>query len=258
MKWRLGTCGWSYEDWKGSFYPPGCRDPLAYYAEHFDSLEIDSTWYHSPSRRVVAGWRDRTPEGFRFAAKMPREITHERHFQDCETTAAAFLHSIEALGEKLAVVLVQFSPRIRANELGRIEGFLRGLPGEFRFAVEPRHRSWLTEPRLPGLLSELNMALVMADHDYYPRFDAVTADIAYVRLLGRHGALPDATRAHAPRDEDLFAWAERLKQLPPKVQCVYLYANNQFEGHSPCTIRKVRELLPGAAAPSAAQGRLDL
>lgn len=258
MEFRLGTCGWSFDDWKGPFYPAGCKDQLAYYAEQFDSVEIDSTWYHIPSRKVVESWYRRTPDAFRFSAKMPGEVTHERRFREAETVAAAFLSNIAGLEEKLAVILVQFSPRIQAGELTVVEDFLRGLPRDFDYAVEPRHKSWLQEPRLLELLRELDMAIVQADHAYYPFFDATTAGHAYVRLLGRHGAHPDVSRIHHRRDEDVRQWAERLTSLPDSIKRVFVYVNNQFEGHSPATVRKVRELLPGAWSPPSAQGMLDL
>ena len=97
MELRAGTCGWSFKDWKGTFYPPGCGDELAHYATVFDAVEIDSTWYRSPSPRTVASWRRRTPEGFLFCPKMPGEIAHERLLQDTDQLVSAFIARISGL-----------------------------------------------------------------------------------------------------------------------------------------------------------------
>ncbi|RMF77988.1 MAG: DUF72 domain-containing protein, partial [Planctomycetota bacterium] len=107
---HIGTSGWSYVDWVGSFYPAGTpkADFLGCYAEQFDVVEVDSTYYAPPARRLVSGWYERTPEHFRFALKAPAAITHEKVLRDCEREADAFFDALAPLGEKLLCVLLQF------------------------------------------------------------------------------------------------------------------------------------------------------
>jgi uncharacterized protein YecE (DUF72 family) len=243
MELRLGTCGWSYPDWKGIFYPAGTKDELAFYASRFNAVEIDSTWYRIPSARTVASWYRRTPDGFLFCPKLPGEITHERMLEGAKDVVAAFLDVIAGLREKLGPILVQLHPSFTAEEMPKLEAFLRGLPQEFRYVVEFRHRSWPKEPRALSLLRELRMGLAMAHHPWYPRFQEATTDFAYLRLLGRRGVFPDFSRVHQPRDDALREWAGVLLSMRSLVGRAYVFANNQFEGYSPSTIERLRAMV---------------
>jgi uncharacterized protein YecE (DUF72 family) len=240
---RLGTCGWSFRDWKGTFYPPGTKDELAYYSSQFEAVEIDSTWYRIPSAKTVDAWRDRTPEGFLFCPKLPGEITHENMLEGADDLVAAFTDVISRLGEKLGPILVQLHPRFGHDELPTLEAFLSRLPSEFRYAVEFRHRSWADQPEALELLRSLNMGLAMAHHPWYARIRGATTDFAYLRLLGRRDVFPDFGRIHRPRDEALSEWAGFITSLPSPVTRAFVFVNNQFEGHSPATVARLRELL---------------
>jgi uncharacterized protein YecE (DUF72 family) len=247
MELRIGTCGWSYADWKGTFYPAGTKDELAFYATRFDTVEIDSTWYHIPSARTVDGWHRRTPEGFVFCPKLPGEVTHEKLLEGTEGLVSGFMSVTSRLGEKLGPTLVQLHPSFTAEEMPKLEAFLHGLPQEFRYVVEFRHRSWLKEPEALDLLRELRMGLAMAHHPWYPRFQEATTDFAYLRLLGRHGAFPNFAQVHQPRDGALAEWAGVLKVLAAEVDRSYVFVNNQFEGHSPATVGRLRTALGEAS-----------
>jgi len=249
LRIRAGTCGWAFADWKGVLYPRGVQDELSHYASVFDTVEIDSTWYRIPSAKTVEGWRSKTPEGFVFCPKMPGEITHERLLVGVQEPLARFLEAIALLGDKLGPMVVQLSPQFTADGLDTLEQFLRSLPAEHRFAVEFRHRTWLAEPRALELLRELRMAVVMADHPWYPRIEQVTADFAYVRLLGRRGVFPDFSRIHRPRDDSLAHWADVLRSLPEGVRQAFVLVNNQFEGHSPRSVQRLLTLLDPGSAP---------
>ncbi len=243
MEIRLGTCGWSYPDWKGTFYPPGTKDELAYYASRVNSVEIDSTYYRIPSAKAVEGWRDRTPEGFLFCPKLPGEITHEKLLEGTGDLVAAFTDVISRLGDRLGPILVQLHPSFGHDQLPKLEGFLSGLPSAFRYAVEFRHRSWVSQANALALLRSLNMGLAMAHHPWYPRLREVTTDFAYLRLLGRHGVFPDFARVHRPQDGALQEWADFIKSLSTQVHRGFVFINNQFEGHSPATLERLRTLL---------------
>jgi len=243
MEARLGTCGWSFRDWKGTFYPPGTKDELAHYASQFDAVEIDSTWYRIPSARTVESWHRRTPSGFLFCPKLPGEITHEKMLEGAEGLVAAFTDVICGLGDKLGPILVQLHPSFDHDQLPKLEGFLSRLPAGFRYAVEFRHRSWVDEPDALQLLRSLNMGLAMAHHPWYARIRGATTGFAYLRLLGRRDVLADFGRVHRPQDGVLDEWAAYLRSLPLQVTRAFVLVNNQFEGHSPATVGRLRTLL---------------
>jgi uncharacterized protein YecE (DUF72 family) len=243
MEVRLGTCGWSFADWKGTFYPQGTKDQLVHYATQFDAVEVDSTWYRMPSNRTVESWHRRTPDGFLFCPKMPGEITHEKMLEGADEHVAAFTDVISRLGEKLGPILVQLHPRFSHDQLPKLESFLSGLPAQFRYAVEFRHRSWADQPDALALLRSLNMGLAMAHHPWYARIRGATSDFAYLRLLGRRDVFPDFGRIHGPKEAALRDWAGVLNSLPASVTRAFVFVNNQFEGHSPATAARLRELL---------------
>ena len=254
MKIRVGTCGWVFDDWKGTFYPAGTDDELVYYATVFSAVEIDSTWYRIPSRKTVESWHRRSPDGFTFCPKLPGDITHESLLEDAGEQVRVFLDVISGLGDRLGPILVQLSPHFPAERLGTLEQFVTSLPRELRYAVELRHKSWLGEPAVLELLGSLSIAVVMADHPWYPRFEQATCDFVYLRLLGRRNVYPDFTGIHRQRNRDLAHWVHVLTSLPSWVERAYVFANNQFEGHSPETVRKLVEILGDRVVP--APGRL--
>ena len=240
---RFGTCGWSFQDWRGSFYPDEVKDDLAYYAAQFDAVEIDSTWYRIPSARTVDGWRRRTPEGFLFCPKLPGEITHENMLDGSQELLSLFVETISRLGDKLGPILVQLHPRFTYEALPVLRGFLERLPSDLRYAVEFRHKSWLGKPDALSLLRDLKIGLVMAHHPWYPRFKEATADFAYLRLLGRRDVFPDFSRVHRQQDDALQEWVEVMRSLAPEIERAFIFVNNQFEGHSPDTVRRLRTML---------------
>src|SRR5687768_13625445 len=141
----LGTSGWSYADWEGTLYPEGLPSGsrLAEYAKHYATVEIDSTFYGTPRRSTVQNWREVAPAGFLFAAKVPKEITHDRNLVGVEAEAESFLATMAGLGDRLGPLLLQLPPSFDVEGMGVLEGFLGRLPRGFRYAVEVRHRSWL-------------------------------------------------------------------------------------------------------------------
>jgi len=194
----LGTSSWSAESWAGPFYPPGTRpaDFLPFYATQFRTVEIDSTYYRMPSRKMVHGWRDRTPPGFIFAAKFPGEITHKKLLEDCERETAEFLSVMELLGEKQGPLLLQFpylSQEAMPNSdvfYERLARYLERLPRTRRYTVEVRNRQWLTQPLL-DLLRKHGVALALVDQVWMPtitqlweKLDVLTDDLTCIRWIG--------------------------------------------------------------------------
>jgi uncharacterized protein YecE (DUF72 family) len=254
---RIGTSAFTASGWPGTFYPNGLpeRDYLSYYATQFDTVEVDSTFYRSPSASTVKGWHTKTPPGFLFAAKVPRIVTHEKVLVDCGAEFKQFVEVMDILGDKLGPLVFQFgffnnSAFRGVNDfLARLRPFLKKLPNEHKFVIEIRNKRWLV-PQFIETLREHGVALALIDQSWMPRpsewfekFDPITADFAYVRLLGDRKGIEEQTkvwdRVIVDRSHELSEWAKVLEKL--KVQ-IYVYANNHFAGYGPGTVEMFRNL----------------
>lgn len=249
-KLYLGTQGFAFDDWVGPFYPEGTPKSayLEEYAKQFCTVEIDSTFYAIPRRSVIEGWRERTPDGFRFSAKFPQSITHEQKLDGAQGDAEAFVAAMQGLGDKLAVLTLQFAYDFGPEHLGRLDSFLRQLPPGPRYAVEVRNRRWLT-PEFGEMLSTHRAALVLQDLYYMPRMDWITADFTVVRWLGRRSDIQQFDRLQIDRTKELTAWAERVRKFLEEGIDLYGYFNNHFAGHSPASLRQFEALLGLGAEP---------
>jgi len=253
---RAGTCAWTFDDWRGAFYPDHlpAAGRLAFYARWFDAVEVDSTFYHAPSAAVAAHWAEATPERFRFSCKVPREITHDLRLRDTGEALAAFLRGVEPLGGKLGCLLVQLPPWFlpRHDEVALRE-FVHALPAGFRWAIEFREHSWHF-PRIVHLLEQHRIAWVWNDLSWLPEADSAafgfhprTADFAMLRLLGDPATKyhPDGSRAHRygktmwPRAQSLDNWAAKIRQELPELREVFVFASNHFEGFAPRTVQEI-------------------
>ena len=240
----LGTSGWSYEDWEGTVYPPGTPPAgrLAEYVKHFATVEIDSTFYGTPRSSTVARWREVAPRGFLFAAKFPREITHEKGLTDCRREAEAFVRTMRGLDDRLGPLLLQLPPGFSVEGREVLDKFLLELPEGPRYAVEVRHRSWLGSD-LPDLLRERGAALTLVDYPGMPRLEEATAPFAYVRWLGDRREFPAGhTGPKKNRDEDLRWWSGVVDRFLAQGRTVFVYANNHYQNHSPSTVARFLEL----------------
>ncbi len=240
----LGTCGWSYADWEGTLYPEGlpAGSRLAEYANHYATVEVDSTFYGTPRRSTVQKWREVVPEGFLFAAKFPQEITHERNLVGSEEQTETFVRTMGALGDRLGPLLLQLPPSFAVEGMGVLEDFLAGLPQGFRYAVEVRHKSWLGSD-LPKLLEERGVAMALIDYPRMPRVEEATAPFVYIRWLGNRREFPSG-HTHAKRDRrgDLAWWSERVDRYLSEGREVFAYANNHYQNHSPSTLEQFLEI----------------
>ena len=240
----LGTQGFAFDDWVGPFYPPGTAkaDYLERYAEHFHTVEIDSTFYGTPRPAVVRGWYDRTPADFVFAAKFPRAITHDKQLAEAESEAADFVAVMQGLEEKLAVLTLQFAFDFEPAHRPRLERFLERLPSGPRYAVEVRHRGWLTAD-FGRMLRTRTVALVLQDLFTMPRMDWLTAPFTVIRWLGRRSDIEHFDRLQIDRTRELATWANRVRRFVDAGVDVYGYFNNHFAGHSPGSVRQFEEML---------------
>ena len=257
---HLGTSAFTAAGWPGSFYPEGLKpaDYLSYYAQHFDTVEVDSTFYRIPPLSTVRGWYAKTPKGFLFAAKVPQTITHEKVLADCEPDLKKFLTTMDCLGEKLGPLLFQFGyfnkkAFIGVNDfLARLVPFLKKLPNGYTFADEIRNKNWLV-PQFVEALRSLGVALALVDHAWMPRpaelferVDPITADFAYIRWLGDRKGIEEQTKTWdsviVDRRDDLREWVSVVDKISKRGIAVYGYANNHYSGHAPATVELFRSL----------------
>ena len=269
---RLGTSSWSSKGWVGPFYPKGTKpaDYLVCYAEHFDTVEVDSTYYRAPSLRVTEGWERKLPEGFKLSAKFPRAIVHAGEGprpdgekvlvpEHIEAESKQFLAAMTALGKKCGPLVLQFPYFNRGAFphrdvfLERLDAYLATLPNKFQYAVEIRNKNWLDQTMI-DFLRDRSVALVLVDLLYMPHpadlakeFDLVTADFTYCRLIGDRKAVDAKTKTFdsivIDQSERLAHWATLLGDLRERVPESYVYANNHYAGHGPATTRELAALV---------------
>lgn len=257
----LGCQGWNYAAWVGPFFPERTRPSefLTVYARAFETVEVDSTFYAIPAVKTVRGWAERTPSHFRFALKLPQEITHENRLRSSERLLAQFFDVARELGPKLGPVLVQLGPDFAASELPALAAFLPLLPRDVRVAVEFRQRGWISDGIL-ALLAEHHVALALADARFIPRSvmmklaDRPTADFAYLRWMGPDREIVDYSRVQHDRSKELDAWVTAIKTLVARVKTVYGYVNNHFSGHAPENVRALQRQLGQIAVDPAQLG----
>ena len=291
----IGTSGWSYPHWRGTFYPPGLppRHELAHASQLFSSLEINRSFYSLLTPASCAAWHAATPDGFVFALKGSRFITHNKKLRDVETALANFFASGPlALGSKLGPFVWQL-PATLAFDEARLAAFMRALPRttveaarlaqkhdhrlkhgahllpgrqrKLRHAIEPRHPSFLV-PAFARLARQHQVAIAVADSASWPLIEEITADFMYVRL---HGG--EHTYASAYDTSELERWAARIQAWTAgryledarristararTVQDVYVYFDNDAHAHAPRNARELTERVASALAPGTA--RLD-
>lgn len=236
----LGTSGWSYSDWQDGFYPPGTtsKERLEFYAGQYQSVEINSTFYGLPRLKTVQSWRMQSPEGFVFSAKFPRAITHQARLVNCAGLTTTFIETMQELGDRLGPLLLQLPPSLSADAFDDLARFLEGLPDGLIYAVEVRHRSWLTQ-EYADLLKRWQVSMVLTCGSHLGRFWRATSRVAYIRWLGVHDAFEDYTRPRDERDDEIAWWAARMAHFLDRGGTIFGYANNNYEGFSPKTVRRI-------------------
>jgi uncharacterized protein YecE (DUF72 family) len=234
---RIGCSGWVYTHWKGRFYPPKLpqKSWFEFYAEHFDTVEINNSFYRLPKPETFEGWRQRAPEGFRFAVKGSRFITHIKRLKDPEEGVKRFFGSAEKLGPRAGPFLWQLSPSFERDD-DRLAGFLRALPRTYLHTFEFRHKSWLV-PDVYALLGEHRAALCIPDRPDLPQDVRCTTDWCYIRL---HGSNHDNGNY---AEADLATWAGRIREFLNDGADVWAYFDNDQEGFAIENARTLRRLL---------------
>jgi len=264
---RLGTSSFTAAGWEGSFYPRGMQsaDRLTFYAGHFNTVEIDSTFYACPSVRTVEGWAAKTPADFIFSVKVPQTVTHEKVLVGCDPEMKQFVEAMGILGEKLGPMVLQFpffgraAFKSQTDFLDRLIPFLKKLPKGYRFAVEIRNKQWL-DAQFAGVLRDFQVALVLQDqsrmlppNELSKKFDPITADWTYIRWLGNRKGIERITttwnKTVIDRTNEISGWVDVCYETVRRGVKVFGYANNHFSGHAPATIRQFRDLWKAKGLP---------
>jgi uncharacterized protein YecE (DUF72 family) len=231
----IGTSGYSYPEWRGTFYPEKfpTTKMLSYYAERFPTVEINNTHYRMPNEELVAGWAAQTPERFKLTLKAPKRITHDSRLRDCADATQRFLSVANTLGAKLGVLLFQLPPFAK-KDIAVLDAFLETLPAGVQATFEFRHVSWLDD-EVYGRLKAKNLALCVADSEKLSTPVEITADYAYFRLR-------DEGYQHA----DIERWARTIQEKTASCKDVFVYFKHEEEGVGPEFARILMDALPAS------------
>jgi uncharacterized protein YecE (DUF72 family) len=234
----IGTSGWSYRHWRGPFYPEElpANQHLCFYAERFDTVEVNGTFYRLIARATLAGWRAQTPQGFVFACKASRYLTHMKRLKDPPQGVSRFFERVDALEEKLGPIVFQLPGRFRPD-VERLAAFLDALPDGHRYAFEFRDPAWF-QPAILDLLRGRNAALCLYEFAGQEAPLEVTADFVYVRLHG-----PEGPYQGCYADPALETWARRLDGWRQHGRDVWCYFDNDDRGFAPRNALRLKELL---------------
>jgi uncharacterized protein YecE (DUF72 family) len=230
MRVLAGTSGYSYKEWKGSFYPEklATDQMLRFYGEQFDTVEINNTFYRMPSEKVLVQWAEQVPEGFRFVLKASRRITHQHRLKDAGEPLGYLLRNASVLGDKLGPTLFQLPPNLK-QDLARLQDFLALLPNRWPAVFEFRNASWFDD-QVYEALRERGVALCVADTEDGETPFVSTASRGYLRL-----------RREAYSNRDLAAWAERIAEQPWEE--VFVFFKHEDAGAGPALARRFLEVV---------------
>ena len=238
MQTWVGTSGYNYPEWKGSFYPqkmPAAK-MLPYYAERFSTVEINYTFYRIPNENTLAGWSRETPEGFRLTLKAPKRITHSAKLKDCSELLQYFLKTAATLGPKLGAILFQLPPYLR-KDLAVLDEFTAQLPAGLCAAFEFRHASWM-DAEVLALLKARDLALCVADSEKFATPVEITARYGYFRL-----------RDEGYTPENLRHWAQVIHASCANCSDVFVYFKHEEAGKGPQFAHLLLEAMAQSVGP---------
>jgi uncharacterized protein YecE (DUF72 family) len=237
-RYFIGTSGWHYDDWRNIFYPEGLPKAkwLEFYARHFPTVELNNSFYRLPSENAFAGWYRSSPDGFTFAVKVSRFITHIKRLKDCQEALDKFIKRARILEEKLGPLLYQLPPSFHRDD-ETLASFLRTLPRGLRHVIEFRHQSWLSEAVFQTL-RQYNVGLCVFDMPSFTCPRLATADFAYIRFHG-----PEGLYSSSYSDEAMAGWARSIADLSKNLDSVYIYFNNDVAGFALQNAETIRHYL---------------
>ena len=237
----IGTSGWTYDHWKGRFYPQELpkKSWFDYYAGVFQSVEVNATFYRSFKDQTYQNWRERAPQGFGYVLKAPQLITHRKYLLDVDEDIRTFYQSCTLLMDKFEMILLQVAPNM-PYDLQRLQKALSAFPDPARVAVEFRRPEWLN-PDTIGLLRATGAAICNVDSPQQRITDNLTSDRAYLRLHGRN-----RWYAYNYSDAELSEIADLARNLVTKgARRVYIFFNNDYEGYAPANALALQAMLKG-------------
>jgi uncharacterized protein YecE (DUF72 family) len=247
LRLYIGCSGWSYTSWQGPFYPSSIENKLwlPYYSQILNYVEIDSTFYRIPSDFMVKNWNRRTPDNFRFTAKFPKVITHDKRFKNVEKELSIFYETMQPLKDKLLALLIQLPPSYDLKEgLEDLRGYDFFFDDAYRYAIEVRHPSWFSDLAY-NFFRNSNVSLVWSQMDRLQTPPIVTSDFVYLRLIGdRRLAEEQFGKIQIDRSEEIRNWANKMKDIKQnekEVEIGIVAANNHYGGFGPGTVNMFRE-----------------
>ena len=231
MTVRVGTSGYNFPEWKGTFYPAKTPESkmLEYYAQHLSTVEVNYTFYRMPNAKTVAGWDQATPAGFTFVLKAPQRITHLARLKDVDDPLRYFIETARKLGPKLGPMLFQLPPNFKMD-VDRLNDLLTQFPADLRCAWEFRHESWFSDD-VYEVLRKGNAALCVADTDEATTPLASTADFGYFRL-----------RDEGYTGEDLAGWAGKVKEIGAGWREAFVFFKHEEAGQGPALAQQFAKL----------------
>jgi uncharacterized protein YecE (DUF72 family) len=246
----VGCSGWSYSSWKGPFYPIDLDNSewLNYYSHVFDFVEIDSSFYRIPTAFTVKNWLKKTPDNFRFTAKFPKVITHDKRLKNVENELEIFFSQIDPLQEKTSALLIQLPPSLGIVEgLEALRELVPELDNRFRYAVEVRNNSWFQDLAY-SFFANNNICMVWSQLAGLRTPPVITTDFLYVRFIGdRRIGEEDFGRIQIDRIAEMQYWSDKVKQITEnvadRVELAIVAANNHYAGFGPGTANVFRRLL---------------
>lgn len=244
MSVKVGCSGWSYDDWLGPFYPKETKphDFLRLYARVFDCVEIDSTFYRAPSSAMVQQWYSSTPDGFLFAPKVPKRITHDNHLENIGSYMEHYLRTVGQLNEKLGPLVVQMPPSFKnPKHLKALTEFVGGVDSKYKYAIEFRHESWFN-PEVEKLLAGHSVCQVWSINQYLTTPPSVTADFICLRFVGDR-AISEFNRVQKDQTEVMKTWSKTLREVGDSVKERFIFFNNHFAGFGPGSANEFRRLM---------------
>ena len=249
MALNIGCSGWSYEGWKNNFYPKDLenKDYLSYYSKFFKFVEVDSTYYHIPSRSTVRGWKEKTPADFKFSLKFPKIITHERKLEDVIKPLSVLFYSLEPLIDKTLTLLIQLPPFLSEKRgFTPLRDMIQHLDKRFRYTLEIRHPSWFND-NVYQFLRENNISIVWSVRDRLKTPLVITSDQVYIRFIGdRSISEKDFGKTIKDRRNEMLEYVKKVRDTQSEnsnIQDILIAFNNHFAGFGPQSVNDFLKLM---------------
>jgi uncharacterized protein YecE (DUF72 family) len=241
---HIGTMGWSYTFWVNNFYTSAAKPEnfLEEYSRHFNSVEVNSSFYRVPSISTIEKWKKQTSDNFLFSLKVPKKITHEK-LATKPDYLEYFLNNVSHLGSKTGPILFQFPPSFKSDQFESLEDLVSILPRKYRFALEVRNRSWLID-RFYSLLEDNKIALVLGDSPWIRGIKKITTGFIYIRWEGNRKQIKgNMGKVEKERNNEIKEWADIIRNF--ENLDIFGYFSKYYSGHPPTDVKQLLSYLKG-------------